>query len=190
MTKKWGRMMEIIPVEAIEKRICLIRGQKVLLDSDLAELYRVQTRSLVQAVKRNSARFPSDFMFQLTQNEFDSLRSQSVISKRRGGRRYPPYVFTEQGIAMLSSVLQSERAVQVNIAIMRIFVRLREITATHRELARKLKDIEKRLGKHDEQFRIVFEAIRQLMITETKPKKKIGFEVKEPKRPYGKRTKP
>jgi phage regulator Rha-like protein len=138
MTKKWGRMMEIIPVEAIEKRICLIRGQKVLLDSDLAELYRVQTRSLIQAVKRNSARFPSDFMFQLTQNEFDSLRSQSVISKRRGGRRYPPYVFTEQGIAMLSSVLQSERAVQVNIAIMRIFVRLREITATHRELARKL----------------------------------------------------
>jgi phage regulator Rha-like protein len=181
--------MEIIPVERIAKSIFLIRGQKVLLDSDLAELYQVQTRSLIQAVKRNSARFPSDFMFQLTQKEFDSLRSQIVISKGRGGRRYPPYVFTEQGVAMLSSVLQSERAVQVNIAIMRIFVRLREITATHRELARQLKDIEKRLGEHDEQFKLVFEAIRQLMIAENKPKRKIGFEIKEPKASYGKRTK-
>jgi phage regulator Rha-like protein len=181
--------MEIIPVERIAKSIFLIRGQKVLLDSDLAELYQVQTRSLIQAVKRNSARFPSDFMFQLTQKEFDSLRSQIVISKGRGGRRYPPYVFTEQGVAMLSSVLQSERAVHVNIAIMRIFVRLREITATHRELARQLKDIEKRLGEHDEQFKLVFEAIRQLMIAENKPKRKIGFEIKEPKASYGKRTK-
>jgi phage regulator Rha-like protein len=181
--------MEIIPVERIAKSIFLIRGQKVLVDSYLAELYGVQTRSLIQAVKRNSKRFPSDFMFQLTQKEFDSLRSQIVISKGRGGRRYPPYVFTEQGVAMLSSVLQSERAVHVNIAIMRIFVRLREITATHRELARQLKDIEKRLGEHDEQFKLVFEAIRQLMIAENKPKRKIGFEIKEPKASYGKRTK-
>jgi hypothetical protein len=183
-------MNDIIPIEKIVSRIYLIRGQKVLLDSDLAELYQVQTRSLIQAVKRNSARFPSDFIFQLTQKEFDSLRSQIVISKGRGGRRYTPYVFTEQGVAMLSSVLQSERAVQVNIAIMRVFVRLREITATHRELALKLKGLENRLGEHDEQFRVVFEAIRQLTITENRPKKKIGFEVKEPKASYGKRTKP
>jgi hypothetical protein len=181
--------MEIIPVERIEKSILLIRGQKVILDMDLASLYQVQTKQLKRAVRRNINRFPNDFMFELSQKEFENLRCQ-IGSSSWGGTRYRPMVFTEQGVAMLSSVLQSERAVQVNIAIMRIFVRLREITATHRELARNLKDIEKRLGEHDEQFKLVFEAISQLMIAETKPKKKIGFEIKEPKASYGKRTKP
>src|SRR6516225_7039874 len=128
-----------------------------MLDRDLAELYGVETRSLVQAVKRNIQRFPNDFMFQLTSEEDKALRSQIVISKKgRGGRRYSPYAFTEQGVAMLSSVLNSERAIEVNIAIMCTFVKLREILAAHKDLARKLEDLEK---KYDSQFRSVFEAI-------------------------------
>src|SRR6266851_9363592 len=125
----------LIPVERIASRIYLIRGEKVMLDSDLAELYGVETRVLVQAVKRNNERFPDDFMFQLTEAEFENLRSQSVMSSW-GGRRYPPYAFTELGTAMLSTVLRSKQALQVNIAIMRTFVRLREILATHRDVAR------------------------------------------------------
>ena len=166
-------MKEIIPVEIIERKIYLIRGHKVMLDSDLAEMYAVATKVLLQAVKRNLNRFPGDFMFQLNYQEVAALRSQIVTSKTgRGGRRYPPYAFTEQGVAMLSSVLNSERAIEVNIQIMRAFVKLRELMATHKDLARKLDDMEK---KYDAQFKVVFDAIRQLMTPTEKPKRKIGF---------------
>jgi hypothetical protein len=169
-----------IPVECIEKAIFLIRGHKVMLDVDLAELYGVATKRLNEQVRRNISRFPADFMFQLDEQEASALRSQFATSKEgRGGRRYLPYVFTEQGVAMLSSVLNSERAIEVNIAIMRVFVRLREITATHKELAFKLTEHEERLGNHDEQIQNIFEAIRQLMKPPDRPRKKIGFEVKE-----------
>jgi hypothetical protein len=164
-----------IPPERIERFILLIREQKVLLDMDLAELYGVETRTLVQAVKRNQERFPDDFMFQLSVEEWDNLRSQIVISSFHGGRRYPPYAFTEQGVAMLSSVLRSKRAVRVNVEIMRTFVRLRELLASHKDLARKLDDLERRF---DKQFQVVFEAIRQLMSPpdDGKTKRRIGFE--------------
>lgn len=167
----------LITTDRIERAILLIRGQKVMLDRDLADLYAVPTKAFNQAVKRNAARFPEDFRFQLTAEETESLRSQFVTSKpSRGGRRYRPYAFTEQGVAMLSSVLNSDRAIEVNIAVMRAFVRLREILATHKELARKLESIEKRLGEHDEKFQIVFEAIRQLMTPPAATKKRrIGF---------------
>jgi hypothetical protein len=151
----------LLPVERITQAILLVRGQKVMLDADLAQLYDVPTKALIQAVKRNDGRFPPDFMFQLDEREQESLRSQSVTSKEgRGGRRYPPYVFTEQGIAMLSSVLRSERAVMVNIEIMRAFVRLRQMVEGYQELARKVEDLEHR---YDSQFSAVFEAIRGLM---------------------------
>lgn len=144
-----------------------------MLDSDLAELYEVPTRRLNEQVKRNITRFPADFMFQLTDKEADNLRSQiATSSSAHGGRRYLPFVFTEQGVAMLSSVLNSERAVQVNIAIMRAFVKLREMIASHKDLARKLDSLEK---KYDAQFKIVFDAIRELMKPPEKPKRKIGF---------------
>lgn len=164
----------VILMEQIEKAILLIRNQKVMLDTDLAALYGVETRALVQAVKRNAERFPSDFMFELTQEEFDGLRSQSVISKPegRGGRRYLPYAFTEQGVAMLSSVLHSERAVHVNIEIMRAFVKLRQILSSNVELAHKLHALEK---KYDAQFKVVFDAIRRLMTPPEKPRRRIGF---------------
>jgi len=169
-----------IPVERIEKAILLVRGHKVILDMDLADLYGVETGALNRAVKRNIQRFPDDFMFQLTGEEAERLRCQIGISKGgRGGRRYLPYVFTEQGVAMLSSVLNSERAVQVNIAIMRVFVRLREMMATHKELAFKLVGLEERLEGHDEQIQNIFEAIRQLMTPPERERKKIEFEVNE-----------
>ncbi len=159
-------------MERITQSILLLRGQKVMLDASLAKLYVVETKVLVQAVKRNIERFPEDFMFQLTKQEFDDLRSQSVTSSW-GGRRYPPYAFTEQGVAMLSSVLRGERAVHVNIEIMRAFVRLRQMLSTNAELARKLAALEE---KYDAQFKVVFDAIRELM-TPPNPKKKhpIGF---------------
>src|SRR3990172_6171207 len=136
-------MDAIVPIELIESKIYLIRGHKVMLDSDLAELYGVETRALVQAVKRNIGRFPLDFMFQLNNQEVISLRSQIVISKTgRGGRRYLPYVFTEQGVAMLSSVLNSDRAIEVNIQIMRAFLKLREMIASHKDLAKRLDELE------------------------------------------------
>ncbi|MGD9854435.1 MAG: ORF6N domain-containing protein [Planctomycetaceae bacterium] len=150
----------LIPVERVERSILWIRDQKVMLDADLAELYGVETKRLVEAVKRNVDRFPADFMFQLTTEEFDVLRSQSATSKSWGGRRYAPYAFTEQGVAMLSSVLRSRRAVQVNIEIMRAFVRLRRLLATNEHLSRKLDSLEK---KYDSQFKVVFDAIRELM---------------------------
>ncbi len=166
-------MNEIIPIENVEKRILMVRGHKVLIDKDLAELYGVETKVLIQAVKRNIDRFPSDFMFQLNNQEVVRLRSQFVTSKSgRGGRRYLPYVFTEQGVAMLSTVLKSERAIKVNIAIMRAFVKLRQMLTSNAQLARKLKTLEK---KYDEQFSIVFEAIYKLMDPPEKKKRKIGF---------------
>jgi hypothetical protein len=162
----------LIPVDRIEKAILLIRGQKVILDADLAELYGVETRVLVQAVKRNLERFPEDFMFQLSQEEIAILRSQIVTSSDWGGRRYRPYAFTEQGVAMLSSVLRSRRAIHVNIEIMRAFIHLRQMLAGHVELARKLDALEK---KYDAQFKQVFEAIRQLMAPSEPKRRPIGF---------------
>ncbi|MCG3138987.1 MAG: hypothetical protein HJJLKODD_02859 [Phycisphaerae bacterium] len=163
----------VIPQERIEQAILLLRDEKVLLDSDLAKLYGVSTRVLVQAVKRNILRFPSDFMFQLTAQEFAILRSQSVTSSGWGGRRTPPYVFTEQGVAMLSSVLNSERAIMVNIEIMRTFVRLRAMLASHAALSRRLNALER---KYDAQFKVVFDAIRELMEPPpAKKKKPIGY---------------
>jgi len=157
----------------VERRIYLIRAEKVMLDYDLAALYGVPTKSLNLAVKRNAARFPNDFMFQLTRAEAEGLRFQNETSKsRRGGRRYLPYVFTEQGVAMLSSVLRSKRAVHVNIAIMRTFVPLREMLLSNTDLARKLAALEK---KYDAQFKVVFDAIRELMTPPEKSKRQIGF---------------
>src|SRR5215468_7548442 len=159
--------------ELIERKIYLIRGHKVMLDANLAELYGVTTGNLNLAVRRNQRRFPRDFMFQLTREEAQSLVLQNARAKGRGGRRTPPYAFTEQGVAMLSSVLNSERAIEVNITIMRAFVRLRAMLATHAELARRLDDLEQ---KYDEQFRVVFEAIRELMTPEpVPPSRRIGF---------------
>ena len=176
-----------IPVERIEKAILLVRGQKVILDRYLAELYGVRTKALKQAVRRNPKRFPQDFMFELTKEEFENWRSQFVTSNRdRMGLRYRPMAFTEQGVAMLSSVLKSERAIEVNVAIMRVFVRLREMMATHKELAFKLVELEERLEGHDEQIQNIFEAIRQLMTPPERERKKIGFEVNEPGARYGK----
>jgi len=164
----------IIPLRRVERLIYTIRGQKVMLSTHLAELYGVEVRSLVQAVKRNIKRFPRDFMFQLTSGEFLALRSHFVILERGRGKhqKYVPYAFTEQGVAMLSSVLKSERAIQVNIAIMRGFVAMREMVAPYKELARKLDEMEK---KYDARFREVFQAIRHLMAPPAKQISRIGF---------------
>ncbi|MEK7476355.1 MAG: ORF6N domain-containing protein [Candidatus Coatesbacteria bacterium] len=156
----------------VENRILLIRGHKVMLSSDLAGLYEVEPKVLIQAVKRNGDRFPLDFMFQLTRAEFANLKSQFVTSSWGGLRRATPYAFTEQGVAMLSSVLRSPRAVAVNIEIMRAFVRLRQILSTNKDLARRLDELE---GKYDSQFRAVFEAIRQLMAPPDSKRRQIGF---------------
>ena len=169
-----------VPVEVIKGKIFLIRGQKVLLDSDLAEMYGVEPKVLNQAVKRNIIRFPPDFMFKFSDAEYAdwiSLRSQIVTLKKGRGvhRKYLPNVFTEQGVAMLSSVLNSTRAVQVNIAIMRAFVQMRELASSNREIARKLEELEKKYDKHDTQFMVVFDAIRQLMAPPETKKRKIGF---------------
>ncbi len=163
----------VLPVELIESKIYLLRGQKVMLSQHLAELYQVEVRALIQAVKRNMDRFPADFMFQLTDGEYANLKSQIVISSWGGSRRANPYAFTEQGVAMLSSVLRSKRAVRVNIEIMRAYVKLRRLLASHSFLARKLDSLEK---KYDKQFSVVFDVIRQLMALRLeKPKRKIGF---------------
>jgi hypothetical protein len=175
--------MELVPEERIEKAILLIRGHKVMLDRDLAELYGVPTGRLDEQVRRNLRRFPDDFMFQLTAEEATASRSQIATLKRGHNIKYLPYAFTEHGVAMLSSVLNSDRAIEVNIAIMRAFVRLREIFATHKELARKLDELERKLGEHDQKFQVVFEAIRQLMApaSPAQKKQKIGF-VREPEK--------
>ena len=161
-----------IPTEQVEQSIFLVRHRRVMLDVDLARLYEVDTGTLNRAVKRHRERFPEDFVFQLTAEELETLRCQIGISKRRGGRRYLPYAFTEYGVAMLSSVLQSPRAVQVNIEIMRAFGRLRRILISHADLARRLDALEK---KYDTQFKAVFDAIRQLMASPEPKRRRIGF---------------
>ncbi|MCX5714017.1 MAG: ORF6N domain-containing protein [Candidatus Omnitrophica bacterium] len=168
-------MKDLIPQEIIENKIYLTRGRKVMMDSDLAKLYRVKTFNLNKAVNRNLDRFPEDFMFQLSREEAKDLIFQFGISSW-GGVRKLPYVFTEQGVAMLSSVLRSKRAIQVNIAIMRTFVKLKAILSTHKELAHKLNELERKIEKHDVDIQSVFEAIRQLMAPPPeKPRRMIGF---------------
>jgi len=164
-------MNKLVSVERIERKIYLIRGQKVMLDRDLAELYCVKTKVLNQAVKRNNYRFPEDFMFQLSKAEFENLRSQ-IVTSSWGGVRRRPFVFTEHGILMLSSVLSSRRAIYVNIQIMRTFTRLRRILVTHKELKEKIDKLESR---YERQFKVVFDAIRELMKPDNKGDKKIGF---------------
>ena len=168
----------LVPMERIERAILLLRGHKVMFDSDLASLYGVETKVLNQAVSRNVERFPADFMFQLTEAEATRLRSQTVTLKTGRGhhRKYLPYALTEQGVAMLSSVLRSPRAVQVNIEIMRAFVRLRQLVQTNADLARKPAALEK---KYNTQFKVVFDAIRELMTSPHRKRKKIGFHVRE-----------
>jgi hypothetical protein len=169
-----ARVPAAVSVERIEGQILLIRGQRVMLDSALADLYEVEVRAVNQAVRRNLERFPADFMLKLSAEEAESLRSQSVILKTRRGqhRKYPPYAFTEQGIGMLSSVLQSKRAVMVNIEIMRAFVRLRQMLSANADLALKLDSLERR---YDAQFKVVFDAIRELMTPAPSKKRPIGF---------------
>jgi len=169
----------LIPQEVIENKIYLIRGYKVMLSMDLAELYGVPVKRLNEQVKRNIKRFPDDFMFQLNEGEYKILKSQIATSRWGGVRRANPYAFTEQGVAMLSSVLNSERAIEVNIAIMRAFVKLRQILSTHKELAHKLNELERKTEKHDIEIQGIFEAIRQLMApSPEKPRRMIGFKQK------------
>ena len=185
--KAYTKNPSLIPQKHIENKILFIRGHKVMLDKDLAELYEVQTKVLNQAVKRNLDRFPEDFMFQMTKEEFEnwksqfvtsnqaektSLRSQNVTLKQGQHRKYLPYVFTEQGVSMLSSILNSNRAIQVNIQIMRTFTKLRELMTTHKELRQKIETMEQ---KYDYQFKIVFDAIKKLLDPPAEPKKPIGF---------------
>ena len=182
-------MTSIIPVESIVSKIVFLRGEKVLLDRDLAELYGVETKQLKRAVRRHISRFPRDFMFELTKNEYESLRYQFGTLKRGEHSKYLPMVFTEQGVAMLSSVLNSDRAIEVNIAIMRAFVQLRRMIASHDELANKLAELERHLRDHDDQIQAIFEAIQQLVAPPEKKKRKIGFEVKEGRAAYGRQKK-
>lgn len=168
--------ISLIPMERIERAILFIRGEKVMLDSDLAEIYGVETKALNRAVKRNQDRFPLDFMFQLTAKEAANLRCQiGTSSSEYGGRRYLPYAFTEHGALMLANVLNSERAAQTSVQVVRVFVRLRQMLSSNAELARKLEALEK---KYDAQFKVVFDAIRQLMSPPARPKREIGFHVK------------
>jgi len=167
--------------DGIAQRIHLVRGHKVMLDADLAALYNVDTRVLVQAVKRNIRRFPSDFMFQLSDVEWTALRSQIVTSKGRGGRRYAPYVFTEHGALMLSSVLNSDMAADVGILVVRTFVQLREMLSTHKELAAKFEVLEQKIGSHDQAIAGLIDAIRQLMTTPAQSQRPIGFITPEAK---------
>ena len=164
-----------IPVQLIERRIYLIRGQKVMLDRDLADLYQVKPIALRQQVKRNQERFPDDFMFQLTEEEADILVSQNVIPSKQSLGGYLPYSFTQEGVAMLSSVLRSTRAVQVNIAIMRAFVKLREILESNEQLNRKFAAVIKKLAEHDKYFKVVFDEIKKLTTQPTPPPRRIGF---------------
>jgi len=166
----------LIPAESVINKILVIRNQKVILDRHLANLYNVETRALKQAVRRNMKRFPDDFMFQLTKEEFMNWRSQTVISKSdQKGLRYSPYAFTEQGVAMLSSVLKSERAIEVNILIMRAFVRLREMISTHKKVEEKLREIDSKLKEHDSEIVQIIQVINQLINPPEPVKKKIGF---------------
>ena len=167
-------MSALAPRKRIEQTILLVRGHRVMLDADLSELYGVETKAFNRAVTRNTERFPDDFMFRLTKKEYEDLRYHFGTS-RWGGRRYLPYVFTEQGVAMLSSVLRSKRAIQVNIIIMKAFVKLRELAVSHRALATKLAQLERKVGGHDGQIRSLFDAIRQLMEPPPSKSRRIGF---------------
>ena len=179
-------MQNLFLIEVIARKILAIRGQKVMLDKDLTELYEIPTKRLNEQVRRNLKRFPNDFMFKLNEEEFVNLRSQFATSSYGyGGRRYLPYVFTEQGVAMLSSVLNSDRAIEVNIAIMRTFVELRRFLATQKDVKNVLTEHQRVLEKHDSQIQSIFEAIHQLMLPPEKPKRSIGFHVEEPKVKYG-----
>ncbi|MBW1675417.1 MAG: ORF6N domain-containing protein [Deltaproteobacteria bacterium] len=179
-------MTDIIPTETIAARIYLIRSTKVMLDRDLAELYKVETAQLKRAVRRNIDRFPDDFMFEFTKKELDSWRCQFGTSNRdKMGLRHKPMAFTEQGVAMLSSVLRSKRAIHVNIQIMRVFTKLRQMVLENEDLRRELAKMRKQT---DERFQIVFETLDQLLSVDSRPKRKIGFDIKEPRAAYGKRT--
>lgn len=180
MTPK-NHVIQILPEEKITDKIYLIRGKKIMIDRDLAELYGVETRVLNQAVRRNVKRFPDDFMFQLTLDEFSEWKSLIVISNNeRMGLRKPPLVFTEQGVAMLSSVLNSERAIMVNIQIIRVFTKMREMLSTHQEIMKKIEQIDIRLSNHDDQFMLIFEYLKQFeeakqQHLEQANRKKIGY---------------
>jgi hypothetical protein len=167
-----------IPDEVVMNKIYLIRGHKVMLDNDLAELYDVETKALNQAVKRNLLRFPEDFMFQLSDQEFENLRSQ-IVTSSWGGRRTPPYAFTEQGVAMLSSILNSERAILVNIHIIRIFTKLRELVLTHKDILLKLEKLERKAAQHDGDIKLIFKYLKELLDPKTEPMRKIGFKHKK-----------
>lgn len=172
--------LEPIAAPAIEKRIFVVRGRQVMLDEDLADLYGVETKRLIQQVKRNLKRFPEDFMLQLDKAEVEALRSQIATSNDgRGGRRYAPYVFTEQGVAMLSGVLRSDRAIAVNIEIMRTFVELRRVASSYAAIEKRLEEIERELGGHDEQLHQIFKALRQLISPPARPKRPVGFRAPE-----------
>lgn len=174
--KKLTKTSLALSVQFVERRIYLIREQKVMLDMDLAELYGVPTRVLNQQVQRNRKRFPEDFMFQLSRSEAEALRSQIVISKPgRGGRRSPPFAFTEPGVAMLSSVLNNERSIEVNITIMRAFIRLRQIMESNEALNRKFAAVIRKLSTHDKYFKVVFDELRKLTHPPDTPRKQIGF---------------
>ena len=172
----------LIPDEIVMNKIYLIRGQKVMIDNDLADLYDIETKRLKEAVRRNSDRFPEDFMFELTQKEFESLRSQIATSKTgRGGARYLPMAFTEQGVAMLSSVLNSETAIRVNIQIIRVFTKMRELLLTHKDILLQLEKMEKKLTGHDEDIALIFEYLKKLLNPPQTPRNKVGFRRKDEK---------
>jgi hypothetical protein len=182
MAEKEGRNepLEVIAAPAIEKRIFVVRERQVMLDEDLADLYGVETKRLVEQVKRNLDRFPKDFMFQLNKEEAAALRSQIATSNPgRGGRRYAPYVFTEQGVAMLSSVLRSKRAIAVNIEIMRTFIEVRRVASSYTAIEKRLEQLERGIGEHDDQLEQIFNALRQLIAPPPQPKHPVGFRVRE-----------
>jgi len=178
----------LVPIDLIQSKIIILRDEKVMIDRDLAELYGVSTKALNQAATRNRKRFPPDFMFRLFSQEKEELVTNCDRFHTLKHSTVMPRAFTEQGVAMLSSVLNSDRAIEVNIAIMRAFVQLRKISSSQTQLARKLQEIEARLEDHDESIGAIFEAIQQLMVPPERPRKRIGFEAKEPKGRYGKRT--
>jgi hypothetical protein len=179
--KSAGTIKELVPVEVIQNKILFIRGQKVILDKDLADLYQVETKQLTRQVRRNIERFPDDFLIKLTADELKNLKRQFGTSSW-GGSRKPPMAFTEQGVAMLSSVLSSSRAIQVNIQIMRIFTKLRELMLSHKDLAHKIEELERKFAEHDEKFAMVFDAIKELLVRHAeppKPKGPMGFCVRQ-----------
>lgn len=167
-----------VPDEVVISKIFIVRGKRVMLDKDLAELYDVETKALNQAVKRNLLRFPEDFMFQLSEQEFENLRSQ-IVTSSWGGRRTLPYAFTEQGVAMLSSILNSERAILVNIHIIRIFTKLREMLLTHKDILLKLDKLERKAVQHDGDIKLIFKYLKELLNPKTEPLRKIGFKHKK-----------